>query len=120
MSVIHGKDIKIYNNSGTALLAGAKSCTIHKSCDTIETASGSQTDRTYVPGRTSWTVDMDYLVTTGVDGIPLVGTTYKIKVMVSGTQALSGDVICTECDIQATMGNLSRGSIKMQGTGALA
>lgn len=120
MSVIHGKDIRIYNSGGTALIAGAKSCTIHKQADTIETAGTSATDKSFIPGRTEWSVDLSYLITSGLNGLPLVGTMYDIKVMVNGSQVVTGKVICTACNIQATMGNLSTGSIKMQGTGPLA
>lgn len=118
MGVIHGKDIKIYSGGG-ALIACAKSCTIHKNCDTIETASNSQTDKTFITGRMSWSIDLSYLISSGLAGIPMVGNSYTISVMVSGSQTATGTAICTECDIQASMGNLAVGSIKLQGTGAL-
>jgi hypothetical protein len=118
--MIHGRDIKIFNSSGTALIACAKSCTIHKQCEVIERTSATNlTSKEYIPGRTSWSIDLAYLVSTGTEGIPLVGTTYNITVMVGSSQALTGKVICTLCDIQATVGNLATGSIKMQGTGPL-
>lgn len=118
--MIHGRDIKIFNSSGTALIACAKSCTIHKQCEVIERASATNiTSKEYIPGRTSWSIDLAYLVSTGVDGIPLVGTTYQIQVKIGSSTVLTGYVICTLCDIQATIGNLATGSIKMQGTGDL-
>lgn len=121
MSIIHGRNIKIYNSGGTALLAAAKLCTIKKQGEAIEKSSETYaTDREYVPGRSSWTVDMSYLITTGTDGLPLVNTKYLIQVVVGTNAVLQGYVICTECDIQATTGNLASGSIKMQGTGPLA
>ena len=121
-NVIHGKDIRIYNSGGSAaLLAGAKSCTIHKQCDVIEKASSSNaTEKEFIAGRTSWTVDLSHLIISGTESIPLVGTEYGITVMVNGSQSMSGTVICTLADIQATAGNLATGSIKMQGTGPLA
>lgn len=119
--MIHGKDIKIFNSAGTALIAAAKSCAIHKSGDVLEKASASSpTEREFEPGRTAWSIDLAYLVTTGTDGMLLVGTKYLVKVAVSNSVVLQGYAICTTCDIQATMGNLASGSIKMQGTGALA
>lgn len=121
MSIIHGGKIQIYNSSGSVLMAAANSCTIHKHADVIEKASStSSTDKEFIPGRTSWSIDLAYLITTSTGGLPLVGTKYYIKVMVNDAQAMSGYVICTDCDIQATQGNLSKGSIKMQGTGPLA
>ena len=120
MAIIHGGKIQIFNNSGTVLIAAAKSCTIHKQSDTLEKASSSSsTDKEYEPGRTSWSIDLSHLITTNTGGIPLVGTKYLIKVMVNGSQAMSGTVICISADIQATMCNLSTGSIKMLGSGAL-
>lgn len=121
MSIIHGRNVKIYNASGTALIAGAKSCTIHKQGDTYETASATDGKaKTFMPGRTSWTVSLNHLITTNDGGLPLVGTQYVIKYMVGSTQVYSGTVICTDADITSTLGNLSQGSIKMQGSGPLA
>ena len=57
MAVELGKNIFIYSgtSSTTALIAGAKSCTISKSCEVIEKASAtSATAREFVAGRTEW------------------------------------------------------------------
>lgn len=121
MAIIHGRNVKIYNNSGTALLAAAKSCIVNKQCNTEEVASAnSGTAREFIPGRTSWTVDLSHLVTTNKGGIPLVGTSYVIKYMVGSTAVYSGTAICTDASITSTVGNLSQGSIKMQGSGELS
>lgn len=121
MAIIHGGKIQIFNASGTSLLAASNSCVIRKQGEAIEVASAtSQTDREFITGRSSWSIDMDYLITTGLDGIPLVNTKYQIKVMVNGTQSATGYVICTECDVQAPMNGLSKGTIRMQGTGPLS
>lgn len=118
MSVIHGKDIQIYGSSGV-LIAAAKSCTIHRSADTNEVASTSQNDKAYLFGRKGWSIDLSYFVSSGLSGMLMVGQIYTINVKVSGTQTASGTALCTECDIQASMGNLATGSIKLLGTGAL-
>lgn len=119
MSVIHGKDIQIYGSSGV-LIAAAQSCTIQRSVDIIETASTSPGDKTYIAGRKGWSIDLSYFISSGLSGMPMVGATYTINVKVGGTQKASGSAICTECDIQASMGNLAKGSLKLQGTGALS
>lgn len=120
MAIIHGRTIKIYRDGVYTLIAGAKSCTIHKQSEVIETSdSTNQTEKTYIPGRSGWSIDISHLVTTSTGGIPLVGSTYNISVKINNNRILSGTAICTSADIVATVGNLAQGSIKLQGTGAL-
>lgn len=123
MRVIHGKDIKIYNGSGTALIAAAKSCTIRKQCKAIEVASADDGDNEYnIAGRKSWSIDLSHLITT--NGVTLQeGAMYNIQVVIgSGLTAVTweGVALCTECDIQGATGNLGTGSIKLLGSGPLA
>lgn len=121
MSVIHGRDIKIYNSSGTAIIAGAKSCTIHKSSESIETSDPyNQTAKTYIAGRTAWSIDISHLVTTSTGGIPMVGNSYSVRVRYGSSTVLSGTAICTSSDMAATVGNLAQGSVKLLGTGELS
>ena len=119
MGIIHGKDIKIMNSGGTALIACAKSCTIRRHADAIETASATdQTSKHYVAGRKEWSIDLQYFVSTG--GVTLEeGQAYSIQVAVGASATWTGDVLCTDCEISATMGNLSQGSIKLLGNGPL-
>lgn len=119
MAIIHGKDIKILNSSNAALIAAAKSCTIHRHADALEVASASDaTSKHYIAGRKEWSVDLAHLISTA--GVTLQeGQTYSIKVKVGSTATWTGTVLCTDCDIQATMGNLSTGSIKLLGNGPL-
>ena len=119
MGIIHGKDIKILNSGGTALIAAAKSCTIRRHADAIETASASDaTSKHYIPGRKEWSIDLQYFVST--DGVTLEeGQTYSIQVAVGASATWTGDVLCTDCQIDATVGNLSQGSIKLLGSGPL-
>ena len=120
MGIIHGKDIKILNSSSTALIACAKSCTIDKRCDSIEVASATdQNNKHYIAGRKEWSIDLSYFVST--DGVSLEeGTTYNIRVAIGSGVTWAGCALCTECRIDATMGNLSQGSIKLLGSGPLA
>lgn len=119
MGIIHGKDIKI-QSSGGALIAAAKSCTIHRHADAIEVASASDaTSKHYIAGRKEWSIDLSYFVST--DGVSLEeGQTYSISVVVGTAATWTGTVLCTDCEIQATMGNLSQGTIKLLGDGPLS
>lgn len=119
MGIIHGKDIKILNSSSTALIAAAKSCTIHRHADALEVASASDaTSKHYIAGRKEWSVDLAHLISTS--GVTLQeGQTYSIKVKVGNTATWTGTVLCVDCDIQAVNGNLSTGSIKLLGDGPL-
>lgn len=120
LKIIHGRNVKILNDKGNALIAGARSCTIQMKADLIEVASAaSATAKQYIAGRTSWTVDLTHLLTTPTGGLPLVGTTYTIQYQTDKAVTYSGQVVCTEATITSTLGNLSQGSIKMQGTGEL-
>jgi predicted secreted protein len=82
MSVIHGRDIKIYNSGGTALIAAAKSRTIHRQCQALPTASASDGDNEhYIAGRKGWSIDLAHLITT--NGVTInEGTIYNIRVLI--------------------------------------
>ncbi|MGX8694944.1 MAG: hypothetical protein ACSW8D_01040 [Prevotella sp.] len=120
MGIIHGKDIKILNSGGTALIACAKSCAIRRHADAIETASASDaTSKHYIPGRKEWSIDLQYFVST--DGVTLEERTmYNIQVTIGSGVTWVGQALCTDCQIDATVGNLSQGSIKLLGSGPLA
>lgn len=119
MSVIHGRDIQIFNDSGTALIAAAKSCTIHRQCQALGVASPTDgQNEHYIAGRKSWSIDLSHLITT--DGVTLdEGTTYSIRVLIGSGMTWVGTALCTQCDIQGTQGNLGTGSIKLLGSGPL-
>lgn len=119
MSVIHGRDIKIYNSGGTALIAAAKSCAIHRQCQALAVASATDSDHeNYLPGRKGWSIDLSHLITT--DGISLdEGTYYNIQVIIGSGTTWVGRALCVQCDIQGTVGNLGTGSIRLLGSGPL-
>ena len=120
MSVIHGRNVNIYNGNN-ALIAAAKSCTIHKTVEMIEVANPSNNKaKKYITGRTSWTISLSHLVTTNKGGIPMVDSSYTITYKVDSTSVFTGTAICTEAEITSTVGNLSQGSIKFQGDGELS
>lgn len=120
MSVIHGRNVNIYNGNNV-LIAAAKSCSIHKTAELIEVADPSNSGtKKYITGRTSWSISLSHLVTTNKGGIPMVGSIYSITYKVGSTSVFTGTAICTEAEITSTVGNLSQGSIKMQGSGPLS
>lgn len=120
MAIIHGRNVKIYNSSGTALIGAAKSCIVNMDADNFEVASEtSATDKEYIPGRSSWTVELSHLLTTNKGGIPLVKSKYVISYMVGSTQVYTGTVLCLHADIQGAVGNLATGNISMLGSGPL-
>lgn len=120
MSVIHGRDIKIYNSGGTVLIAAAKSCTIHRQCQELSVASASDSQNEhYIAGRKGWSIDLAHLITT--DGVTLnEGAFYEIQVLIGSGVTWVGTALCTQCVIQGTQGNLGTGSIKLLGSGPLA
>ena len=121
MSIIHGRNLKIYSGYG-AIIGAAKSCSIHTQGDVIEAAGASSgTARTFTPGRTSWTIEVNHLVTSDEPTGKLLATNsiVSISVMNGNSQILSGTAIITEATIVATKGSLANGSIRLQGTGPL-
>lgn len=123
--ILHGKELKIYGSgASTPLVAMAKSCDISVTSDSIETASpDTGVWRTYIAGRREWSVSVSYLVMAGqvANDILRVGdvVTLVIKEDTSGSTTLTGTAIVQDCQITATKGNLSQGSFKFQGSGAL-
>lgn len=117
-----GNDLLILNSSGTALIAGAKSCEIDMSCETIETSSPSNgTARTYIAGRSEWSINVGYLVVDPLADLPRVGQTVSIRVKIrDGSSYLSGSAIFQTCRITATRGNLAQGTFQLRGSGALS
>jgi hypothetical protein len=129
MGVVLGKDIYIFSgtSSTTAVIAGAKSCTIHEECETREKASSqSATAKEFVAGRTSWEVSISHLVVTEAPfaGLIKVGTSFSISVAVKTAANTyvrkTGTVICTAADMSGAVGTLGSGQVKLLGTGELA
>lgn len=124
MAVVLGKNIFIYSgNSGTSpIIAAAKSCTISMKCDYLEKASAiQQTAKEFIAGRTEWDVSLSHLITTGApfEGLLKVRGTYTISVVINETRK-TGTVICTQADIQGSVGGLGTGNVKFIGSGALS
>ena len=117
-----GKDLLICNSSGTALIAAARSCEVAMECEMIETASPtSGTARTYIAGRTGWSITVGYLTTAPTTDIALVGgSPVTVQVKIRGGAAVQGSALFKTCRISGTVGNLAQGSFVLQGTGPLS
>ena len=120
-----GQDLLIIGSDGsTPLIAGSRSCEIQKERELIETASPtSGTARTYIPGRTGWSISISTLITSpATDLSKLDGNepvTIKVKVR-GGSVILTGQAFFKRCVVSAALGNLVKGSFELQGTGPLA
>ena len=106
-------------------IAAVKSHDIQNQCDVIEKASATQqTFKEYIAGREEWGVNVSYLVlqdaNSNIEDLLKVRQTYRICIKGrTGTYALYGDAICTQCKQSYQNGNLSVGSYAFKGTGAL-
>lgn len=120
--MIYGKNIVIYEGSPAVPIAAAKSCSIVYGSDTLETSSPtSARARSYEAGRTTWTITVSALVLSVRDSLMRVGNTYALTIRVgdSETDVMTGNAICIECSIAASVGNLAQGSFRFLGTGGL-
>lgn len=104
-------------------IAALKSCRVSNGCETIEVASPSNGDfRSFITGRKEWSMSCSWLVLSVAamkTNALSIGTTYTIT-FTDGTTSLSGQAICTQCDIDANMGALINGSFQFKGSGSLS
>ena len=124
MSVVLGKDVKIYAGSSgtTPIIAMAKSCTVTRKCGVIQKASvqGHGTSKEFIPDREEWEVSLGHLVSSGApfEGLLEVRSTYTLRITIAGVTK-SGTAICTQAELSAPVGSLATGSVKFKGTGPL-
>ena len=114
----------IGSDGSTPIIAGSRSCEIQKERELIETASPtSGTARTYIPGRTGWSISLSTLVTSPDTDLSKVDSnapvTVKVKVR-GGSVILTGQAFFKRCVVSAALANLVKGSFELQGTGPLA
>lgn len=120
-----GQDLLITGSDGsTPVIAGSRSCEIQKERELIETANPTNgTARTYIPGRTGWSISLSTLVTSPDTDLSKVDSnapvTVKVKVR-GGSVILTGQAFFKRCVVSAALGNLVKGSFELQGTGPLA
>lgn len=123
MSVVLGKNVFIHsgNSGSTAVIAGAKSCTLSRKCDTMEKASATQnSSKEFIAGRDEWEVTINHLLTSSspFEGILKVKETYTISIVIEGVRKY-GQAICTQADLSGAVGGLAQGSVRFKGTGPL-
>lgn len=107
---------------GWMCIAGAKSCKLSVKGETIEISSASNSRwKEFISGREEWEVSTSHLIMSA-DSIgshkDLVGATMQVR-FGTALEYLSGNVICTQFEVDAASGSLSKGSFRFQGTGPL-
>ena len=117
-----GNDLLICDASGTALIAAARSCEITTDCEMIETASPtSGTERTFITGRTEWSITVGYLASSPTTDLTRVGgSAVTVQVKIRDGEAVQGSALFKRCIVSGTVGNLARGSFILQGSGTLS
>ena len=108
-------------------IAAAKSCTITKKVEAIETAnSASGRAKSYIPGLREWSVSVRALVTSMPDFFVNPGQSVRLSIAVRDnygeytTDRVTGTAIIESAKITGTVGNLATAEVKFLGTGELA
>lgn len=107
-------------------IAAAKSCTITKRVEAIETGNSADgRAKSYIPGLREWSVSVRALVTSMPDFFTNPGQTVRLSIAVRNnggeytTDRVTGDAIIESAKITGTVGNLATAEVKFLGTGAL-
>lgn len=122
--MIRGKEILLILN-GYTYVGGCTNAKISNGCETIEISSPSSPNfKEFIAGRQEWSIVADWLVSSITDlKLALrVGNTYTIKLGQDSSNSyyyLTGQAICTGCDIDSHVGSLARGVFRFKGTGSL-
>lgn len=108
-------------------IAASKSCEITTSCDTIEKSSPTQGSwREFLAGRKEWNISCTWLLSSSYYtkvNLLKVGTTYTVKLGETSSSSsayyVTGNAICTQAKIDASIGALAHGTFTFKGTGSL-
>lgn len=85
--IIHGRNLII--TAGGVAIAAAKSCSIDVDAEMLKVASADDGQWEHsIPGRKSWDVTTNHLLTSITDGAEMVGTTVTLRAKVSGEVGL--------------------------------
>jgi hypothetical protein len=124
MKIIHGRNLLIYAD-GVAV-AAARSCRITMDFDTIEMAGvDSGTYKYYVTAMSSWSIQVDKLVSNVRSIFEQVGTMVTLSFVVRDEYGnlmgdrMQGEGFMKSSNISATVGSLTTGNITFQGSGEL-
>lgn len=117
-----GNDLLVFRD-GVAI-ACCRTCSVEVGTDMIEVSSprtGSYEE--FIAGRSSWTVDVGYLVSDGSDlgELLLSGQEYTLRFQKrDGTGLVEGSALLKKVKIQGNVGHLTTGSFSFQGNGELS
>lgn len=107
-------------------IAAAKSCTITKRVEALETANSVDgRAKSYIPGLREWSVSVRALVTSMPDFFTNPGQTVRLSIAVRDNNGeytadrVTGNAIIESAKITGTVGNLATAEVKFLGTGAL-
>lgn len=127
MAHILGNDLIIaiaMGSSTPTAIASSKSCDIETNCDLKEISSPtSSTYRTYIPGRKTWRVVVNFLVASTSLGVLTeknIGNQYTLKAYIrnnSVVDSFQGTAILQQARVTGTRGNLLTGSWVFVGSG---
>ena len=124
MKIIHGRNLLIYAD-GVAV-AAARSCRITMDFDTIEMAGvESGQYKYYVTAMSSWSIQVDKLVSNVRSIFEEVGTMVSLSFVVRDEYGnlmgdrMQGEGFMKSANISATVGSLTTGNITFQGSGEL-
>lgn len=118
--ILQGRNLIISVNS--TALAGAKSCEIEVTCNTIPASSSTNGQWEHVlAGRKRWSISTGHIVAVGSfpTEAEMVATTVTIRVS-DGTAQMLGSAIVKTWKATGTMGNLAQGSFQFVGDGPLS
>lgn len=124
MKNIHGRNLLIYAD-GVAV-AAARSCRITMDFDTIEMAGVENGQyKYYVTAMSSWSIQVDKLVSNVRSIFEEVGTMVSLSFVVRDEYGnlmgdrMQGEGFMKSANISATVGSLTTGNITFQGSGEL-
>lgn len=122
--ILHGRNIVVY--SGSTAIAAARSCKVSISTDKLERRSlTSGQYRLFSPGRYTWAVSVDQLVTSVANRFDDFGEQVRLNVYVRNengtlsTARLTGYAYIERSELTATRGDMARGSVVFRGTGKI-
>ena len=124
MKIVHGRNLLIYAD-GVAV-AAARSCRITMDVEAIEFAGvDSGQYKYYVTAMSSWSIQVDKLVSNVRSIFEEVGTMVSLSFVVRDEYGnlmgdrMQGEGFMKSANISATVGSLTTGNITFQGSGEL-
>ena len=116
--IILGSNLIVYK--GQTAIAGATTCDIEVSTETIEVASPTTGSwREYIAGRKEWTVSVNYLVTLTRDDLLSVGDNVVLAIGDRTSTDVQGHAIVERVHITGNVGDIVKGQFVFRGNGEL-